>query len=900
MRKSINRLLVLFTVVLMSFTVCLGAAALTDLEIAEDIDPVIGDYVTEGHYRYSLDLGGCAEILSVDSSISGDVVIPDTVNGYKVRGIGAEAFKNCTEIKSVKFPEGITKIEKSAFENCTSLESVIIPDGVSTISDYVFMGCTSLESVTISDGVTYIGGRPFGGCTSLKSVTIPCSVKTIVIPAFDGCASLERITVDENNMYFSSDDHGVLFNKDKTKLIDYPDGNKGTTYEIPDSVTSIGICAFENCTNLESVIISESVTEIGSFAFESCTNLKSIAIPYSVKTIGWNFRDCVALERITVDENNVDFSSDEHGGLFNKDKTTLLMYPSGRTSTSYIVPESVTTIMYSDAFAYCKYLEDVYYLGSKNSSLNTGSATIHYCEKVETDATCTEAGTVKYACKECSDSVVVKTISAPLGHNMGSYVVTTKPTCTASGVERSTCTRCNHFVTRTVAATGHSYTSKVTAPTCTASGYTTYSCSCGDSYKSNTVSALGHSFTNYKKDNNATCTADGTKTAKCDRCTVTKTVTDTGSALGHNMGAYVVTIKPTATTEGVERSDCSRCDYYVTRVVPVEVNIYNIGEETYRFSNFGDSDSAGGHCFGMSVTSSGYYIGSLDKSIIGGNDATDLYSFNLTARVKAPICYYHKIQGPGPEQKSMVAGGSIDLRGTINTLSDWNSCVNYVKSHKYDNEGSLQIGMWYKGGGGHAVNFLYYANVNGQDRIYAYDNNFPTKETYYYMGTDGYIHQYVPGYIVNISIMGMDLMDVYTYYSLANEFKSSCYIYANKDEIIVENATMYDLKCSEESEINVMFEIPEGSTMVKIIPLVDNAEFEYLQDTYSFGGVNEETYGKLSLTKSGDSAFVIVAGDDCTCNCHKTGFAGFIWKILNFIYKLFRINQECICGKIHY
>lgn len=922
-------------------------------------------YFTYKYYESSDATKTCA-ISKVDKSVSGNVVIPDTFGEYVVFGIADDSFKdcskiesvvipdsvrlissyafrNCTGLKTVRIPEKVSSIGAFAFENCTGLKSIIvdennesyssdsrgvlfdkaktqlmqypagneetyyeIPDSVVSINAKAFVNCSNLKNITISenvrtilflafencsgieslivpDGVTTITDGAFMNCSSLKNVTISKSVTSIGESVFRGCVALQNITVDKNNADYSSDGNGVLFNKDKTKLIQYNVASTRTTYEIPDSVERVECSAFENSENLEEIRMPDSVNFIGCSLYDH------------------KFNNCTSLKRIIVDENNDVFSSDDNGVLFDKEKTTLIIYPSASMSTSYIIPETVSGI-YSNAFENNKNLEDIYYLGNKNNSIKVENATLHYCDKVETDATCTEAGVIKYVCTECSGYKVVKTVQASLGHNMGSYVVTTKPTCTSSGVERSDCTRCDYFVTRTVTSIAHSYTAKVTEPTCTAAGYTTYTCSCGDSYVANSVSSLGHSFSAYKTDNNATCTADGTKTAKCDRCTATKTVTDTGSALGHNMGSYVVVTKPTTTTEGVERSDCSRCDYYVTRAVPVEVNIYNLGEETYSFNNFGDSDSANGHCFGMSITSSGYYIGSLDKSIIGVNDNTALYSLSKTNKVKAPICYYHKIQGPGPERQSMVAGGSIDLKSVVNIKADWSACVNYVKSHKYDNKGSLQIGMWFKEGGGHAVNFLYYAKVNGQDRIYAYDNNFPTTETYYYMGTDGYIRQYVPGYIISYSIIGLNLTDAKSYFELAEEFKSGRYIYANKDEIVVENATVYDMKCSENSEINAMFEIPEGSTMVKIIPLVDNAKFEYLEADYSFGGVNEDTYGKLSLTKSGDSAssFEIIAGDDCTCNCHKTGLFSFIWKIINFFNKLLKTNKECACGKMHY
>ena len=104
----------------------------------------------------------------------------------------------------------------------------------------------------------------------------------------------------------------------------------------------------------------------------------------------------------------------------------------------------------------------------------------------------------------------------------------------------------------------HTYTSSIIAPTCTDQGYTLHTCSgCESSYKDNYTDALGHNFTSYVADGNATCTADGTKTAKCSRCTQTHTVSDVGSALGHDWSDVYSSVFDFPTT-GYGRK-CSRC-----------------------------------------------------------------------------------------------------------------------------------------------------------------------------------------------------------------------------------------------------------------------------------------------------------------------------------------------------
>ena len=149
------------------------------------------------------------------------------------------------------------------------------------------MGCPTY--VVIEEGVTNIGNSAFTDCYSLTSVTIGNSVTTIGDYAFSTGSPITVINVDEANTRFSSED-GVLFNKDKTTLVAYPEGKQGA-YTIPNSVTSIRNCAFYSC-ELEDVTIPNSVTSIGDYAFSGC-KLKDVIIPNSVKSIGdYAFRYC--------------------------------------------------------------------------------------------------------------------------------------------------------------------------------------------------------------------------------------------------------------------------------------------------------------------------------------------------------------------------------------------------------------------------------------------------------------------------------------------------------------------------------------------------------------------------------------------------------------------------------
>ena len=250
-----------------------------------------------------------------------------------VMSIGNHAFLDCSSLTDINIPDSVMSIGDYAFSKCSSLTSITIPDSVTSIGESTFKGCTSLTNITVDEsneyytsvnGVLYnkdkskllcypakkpetefkipnsttsIGERAFSDCCKLEKITIPDSVMSISESAFEGCTSLTNIIVDKSNEYYTSVD-GVLYNKDKSKLLCYPAGKKETSFEIPNGVTSIGHNAFEKCRRLKSIILN-GVTSIGDFAFEDCSSLTSITIPDSVTSIGYSaFVACDSLDTV--------------------------------------------------------------------------------------------------------------------------------------------------------------------------------------------------------------------------------------------------------------------------------------------------------------------------------------------------------------------------------------------------------------------------------------------------------------------------------------------------------------------------------------------------------------------------------------------------------------------------
>lgn len=210
-------------------------------------------------------------------------------------------YKNSGEITRVIIHEGVTSVSTKAFVSCESLEYAFIPSSMKDIDG--FTACSSLKSINLPEGLETIGIQAFCDCDSLKTVIIPSSVNSIGFGAFEWCDSLTEIKVKSNNAYFT-DINGVLYNKDKTKIIQYPKAKTQTSYIIPSSVTTVGRDAFEECENLKSIILPEKLTSIEESAFSS-SGIKTIEIPAGVTTISRSAFNSSFIESIVLPNNIV-------------------------------------------------------------------------------------------------------------------------------------------------------------------------------------------------------------------------------------------------------------------------------------------------------------------------------------------------------------------------------------------------------------------------------------------------------------------------------------------------------------------------------------------------------------------------------------------------------------------
>ncbi len=156
-----------------------------------------------------------------------------------------------------------------------------------------YKGNSSHESLVIPaeiDGkpVVELADYAVSAAEYLKTITIGKNVKTISYRAFCGTVrNLTAYVVDEENPYFCSVD-GVLFNKEKTVLVAYPNMRAGTEYVIPDGVTTISSCAFFMCDHLTKVTFPATVVKVEDFGFFKCGGLEHIELNEGLKEVGAN------------------------------------------------------------------------------------------------------------------------------------------------------------------------------------------------------------------------------------------------------------------------------------------------------------------------------------------------------------------------------------------------------------------------------------------------------------------------------------------------------------------------------------------------------------------------------------------------------------------------------------
>ena len=358
-------------------------------------------YTTDDFTYTLIDEYSKVQILSYIGS-DADVVIPDRIDNKKVTSIADSAFRE-KSITSVVFGQYVESIGNYAFFSCQSLNKLdFSKSSVKTIGNYAFASNKVLESVEFPDSLESIGDNAFkiyeGVENKLKSVKFGKGLKTIGNGAFYHNRKLTNIEFTGENLTsigskaFQYDfltelnlkgngetviNYDAFYSNDALKKISLAGiktiGDGAFEYcgdlnsvNFGEGLLSIGSDAFRYCPNIETVSLPESLTTINDGAFERCSKLTSIDIPNKVTKLNDNtFAYCTSLknvsigsgctsisatafvntssiDRITVSEDNKNFTVVD-GVLYNKDMTTLVLYPKN-CSGEFAVPDTVTTI----------------------------------------------------------------------------------------------------------------------------------------------------------------------------------------------------------------------------------------------------------------------------------------------------------------------------------------------------------------------------------------------------------------------------------------------------------------------------------------------------------------------------------------------------------------------------
>lgn len=369
-----------------------------DLYVIPQSVITVGEYSFEkAIYLFTITIGKNVQNIE-NGAFSGCVCLEKAEIPENVVSLGENSFSGCLGISSVYFGKGLVLIGDNAFRDCRNLISVSWNDSISSIGAYAFYG-TNLPFVVVPKSVVFVGENAFG-----YTYTSRYEIKYNFIIYGENGSSAEKYADSEKimfvesrlkpvgniastgycgeNAYYAYYEGNVIVVSGNGAIEEKAFHNKSYIefVVIGDRITSVGASAFSFCDSLSYVELGNGVETIGKSAFTYCTSLTKITIPENVISIESGafcnsglssvfigdhvsfigksaFGNCESLTSITVDENNLYYSS-KNGVLFNKDKSVLLAYPSGKTNSSYAISNSVTEIGES-AFSNCKNLKAV-------------------------------------------------------------------------------------------------------------------------------------------------------------------------------------------------------------------------------------------------------------------------------------------------------------------------------------------------------------------------------------------------------------------------------------------------------------------------------------------------------------------------------------------------------------
>ena len=289
------------------------------------------------------------------SKLTGTLNLPDTIET-----IGQFAFNNCSSLTGdLVIPNSITTISRASFQSCKGLTGkLVLPDSITSIEGWAFYDDKFTGELVLPKNLESLGEAAFGKNTNFSNskIVIPASLKKIGVDCdFNGenlgisthdfynfgakAGKFEAFEVEEENENFVAVD-GVLYSKDKKRMLLYPRNKKGDTYEILEGVVTIDELSFASNMNLENLIVPDSLTleprKQGIRSKNVCV-LTSALYSYT------------SIKNIIIKDSNLNYTSID-GVVYTKDLKELVYVAAGRTN-EVIIPDGVETIRSYSTFS---------------------------------------------------------------------------------------------------------------------------------------------------------------------------------------------------------------------------------------------------------------------------------------------------------------------------------------------------------------------------------------------------------------------------------------------------------------------------------------------------------------------------------------------------------------------
>jgi hypothetical protein len=265
---------------------------------------------------YNYIVSGSAVAITGYTGSSNAIVIPASINGYPVTSIATNAFQDAS-VTSVVIPGSVSSIRNNAFLNCTGLTNITFLGNLPGLGNNVFGGDAADAIVNYYYPAAYVG-QTFGGLPAIElGIPFICTTNNnaITITGYVGSGGTVTIPAD---------------------ISGYP-------------VVAIGANAFQNATNITSIIIGNSVTNIGDSAFAGCSNLTNVLLPANLTSISpGTFAGTASLTNITLPNSLTAIGA----AAF-----------SGSGLQSLVIPEGITNIG-DMAFQNCGNLTNITFLGN--------------------------------------------------------------------------------------------------------------------------------------------------------------------------------------------------------------------------------------------------------------------------------------------------------------------------------------------------------------------------------------------------------------------------------------------------------------------------------------------------------------------------------------------------------